>query len=146
MVGAKSMFKLYWDDELADMAQTHSSMCAPDHDLSMNRFTLSYPWKNGQNMGMSTEVRISLSKLLTMMIENEKPQFFYGVGCKPAGSCTSYTQLMLSNITRVGCGVSHCLFPDRIERYLTCNYIHSQYTDNYMIPYVPGIDDTVRVE
>ena len=129
---------MYWDDELADMAQVHSDMCAFDHDESNNRLTVSYKWKNGQNMVMSTEIRNSLSDLLSIMFDSEKPRFEYGKGCNPAGSCTHYTQLMLSNMTRLGCGVTHCLFPDRIERYLTCNYIHAQYSNNYMIPYPTG--------
>lgn len=50
---------------------------------------------------------------------------------------------MLSNLTRVGCAHTHCLYPDRIERYLVCNYIQSQYTDNYMVPYVQSATSAV---
>lgn len=138
-VNAKTMFKLYWDDELAKMAQVHSDMCAFDHDEANNRLTISYKWKNGQNMVMATEILSTLSDLLMTMFDSEKPRFIYGVGCDPPGTCTHYTQLMLSNMTRVGCGLTHCLFPDRIERFLTCNYIHAQYSHNYMIPYLPGL-------
>jgi hypothetical protein len=139
VIGAKYMFKLYWDDELAKLAQVHSDMCAFDHDEANNRLTLAYNWKNGQNMVMSTETRSTLSELLVMMYDSEKPRFKYGSGCDPAGTCTHYTQLMLSNMTRMGCAETHCLFPDRIERYLTCNYIHAQYSNNYMIPYVQSV-------
>lgn len=137
-VGAKVMFKLYWDPVLAQMAQVHSNMCAFDHDQANNRLTLSYKWKNGQNMVFATEVRSSLSDLLTIMFDSEKPRLVYGVGCNPPGTCTHYTQLMLSNMTRVGCAETHCMYPDRIERMFTCNYIHSQYSDSYMTPYVVG--------
>ena len=137
-VNSPAMFKLYWDNELAKMAQVHSDMCAFDHDQANNRLTVSYKWKNGQNMVMATEILSTLTDLLMTMFDSEKPRFQYGVGCNPPGSCTHYTQLMLSNMTRVGCGLTHCLFPDRIERFLTCNYIQAQYTNNFMIPYVEG--------
>ncbi|CAF2085266.1 unnamed protein product [Rotaria magnacalcarata] len=136
---ARYMFKLYWDDELAKMAQAHSDMCLFDHDLAVNRYSPKYNWKNGQNMIMTSEIRSSLADLVDMMFSSEKLNFVYGTGCAPdPGTCLHYTQGMLSNMTRVGCAHTHCLFPDRIERYLTCNYINSQYADNYMIPYVPS--------
>ena len=79
-----------------------------NHDLSKNRLTLAYKWKNGQNMFMTS--------LLTTMFESHQVRFIYAVGC----------------------GQTHCLFPDRIERYSTCNYIYARYVDNYMIPYAVG--------
>ncbi|CAF2892895.1 unnamed protein product [Rotaria sp. Silwood2] len=138
-VPSRYMFKLYWDDELAQLAQAHSDMCAFDHDLAGNRLSPKFGWKNGQNMVVSSEIRSSLASLLDMMLGSEKSNFKYGEGCSPdPGTCLHYTQAMLSNMTRVGCAHTHCLFPDRIERYLTCNYLHSQYQDNYKTPYVPN--------
>ncbi|CAF3279487.1 unnamed protein product [Rotaria socialis] len=136
---ARYMFKLYWDDELAKIAQNHSDMCFFDHDLAANRYSTLYNWKNGQNMVMTNEIRSGLADLLDMMFSSEIVNFVYGTGCAPdPGTCLHYTQGVLNNMTRVGCAHTHCVFPDRIERYLTCNYILSQYTNNYMIPYVPS--------
>jgi uncharacterized protein YkwD len=136
LVSSTYMFKLYWDNDLANLAQAHADMCAFDHDEATNRMSLSYAWKNGQNMVMSTEIVTPLATLLRMMYDSEKPEFVYGVGCKSPGTCTHYTQLMINNLTSMGCAVSHCLYPDRIERYFVCNYLFSQYSDTYMIPYV----------
>ncbi|UJR23917.1 hypothetical protein I4U23_026889 [Adineta vaga] len=130
------MFKLYWDDELAKMAQSRGDMCAFDHDLAENRISTEYNWKNGQNMVWSDEIRNSLAGLIDLMLGAEKETFFYGVGCNPAGTCLHYTQAMLSNLTRMGCAHTQCVYRDRIDRYLTCNYIQSQYASKYMTPYV----------
>ena len=138
-VPSRYMFKLYWDDELARIAQAHSDMCAFDHDLAVNRLSPKFGWKNGQNMVMTSEYRTSLANLLDRMFSSEKENFRYGDKCHPrADSCLHYTQAMLSNMTRVGCGHTHCLYPDRIERFLVCNYIHSQYQHNYNTPYIPS--------
>lgn len=145
-VGAKGMFKLYWDDELGKMAQARSDLCGFDHDLSDNRLIPAYGWKNGQNMVMTVELTNTLGDLLTIMFDSEKPRFEYGKGCTTPGSCTHYTQLMINNMTRVGCGLTHCLFPDRIERYLTCNYILAQYSHNYMVPYEKGSLETFFIK
>jgi hypothetical protein len=137
-VTSRYMFKLYWDPELAKLAQTRANMCFFEHDLAANRLSPQYGWKNGQNMAMSSEIRSSPASLFDDMLGAEQQNFRYGQPCDPDGTCLHYTQAMLSNITRVGCGQSHCVFPDRIERYVVCNYIQSQYTDNYQTPYVPS--------
>lgn len=139
-VSAAYMFKLYYDTELAKLAQAHSNMCAFDHDLAVNRLTPKFGWKNGQNMIMATEIRSTPASLFDLMFSSEKAHFQYGLGCDKPGTCLHYTQLMLSNMTRMGCGQTHCLYPDRIQRMVTCNYIHSQYTDNYATPYVISKD------
>ncbi|CAF0769270.1 unnamed protein product [Rotaria sordida] len=138
-VPSRYMFRLYWDDELAKLAQAHANLCAFDHDLAVNRLSPKFKWKNGQNMVMSTDIRSSLASLLDTMLREERNNYKYAEGCyKIPGSCLHYTQAMLSNMTRVGCAHTHCLFPHRVERHLTCNYIHSQYTNNYKTPYVPS--------
>jgi hypothetical protein len=133
------MFQLYWDPELTKLAQAHADMCFFDHDQAVNRFSPLYNWKNGQNMVMSSEIRSTPASLIDMMLSSEQPNFIYGSGCVDGGdTCLHYTQAMLSNITIVGCGQTHCVYPDRIERYLVCNYLQSQYTNNYPIPYIPS--------
>ncbi|CAF2966116.1 unnamed protein product, partial [Rotaria sp. Silwood2] len=104
-----------------------------------NRLSPLFGWYNGQSMIMSHEIRNSLASLSGMMLSSEQPNFIYGYGCYPKpASCLHYTQAMLSNMTLVGCAHTHCLYPHRIERYLTCNYEFSQYENNYFIPYVPS--------
>ena len=133
------MFKLYWDDELAKLAQAHSNLCAYDHDFAKNRISPDYHWLNGQTMMMAHEIRTPLAILLDAMFRVEKPNFQYGRTCKGrADSCINYAQIMLKDMTRVGCGHTHCLYADRIERFLTCNYIHSLYVDNVKYPYTPS--------
>jgi len=136
-VGSKYMFKLYWDDELAKLAQAHANLCAFEHDLAVNRLSPKYKWKNGQNIVMATEIRSSPGDLIDDMLAAEKENFIYGSGCVDGGNtCLHYTQAMISNLTRMGCGQTHCVYPDRIERFVTCNYIQSQYSDKFQIPYV----------
>lgn len=137
-VPSRYMFQLYWDEELVKLAQAHANMCIFEHDLAVNRLSPLFGWKNGQNMVMSSEIRSTPASLFDEMLSAERDRFLYGVGCEPDGTCLHYTQAMLSNITRVGCGQTHCVFADRIERYVVCNYIQSQYSDNYQTPYVPS--------
>jgi hypothetical protein len=133
------MFKLYWDDELAKLAQAHSSLCAFEHDLAVNRLSPLFHWTNGQNIVMSTEIRSSPASLIDMMLGSEQVNFRYGNTCYPGeNTCLHFTQALISNLTRMGCGQTNCVYPDRIERYLTCNYMLSQYEDNYQTPYVPS--------
>jgi len=89
-------------------------------------------------MVFSTGYVTALDDLFTAMYDSEQGRFVYGVGCNPDGTCTHYTQLMISNMTRMGCAETHCLYPDRVERQLVCNYLQAQYTDNYMVPYIPS--------
>ena len=138
-VTSKYMFKLYWNDELAKMAQAHTNLCAFEHDLAANRLIPKYGWKNGQNIVMSSEIRSTPASLIDMMLSSEKENFHYGSNCSPGdNTCLHYTQAMISNITHVGCAQTHCVYPDRIERFVTCNYILSQYEDNYQTPYLPS--------
>jgi hypothetical protein len=137
-VPSEYMFKLYWDDELAKIAQCRANLCGFDHDLADNRLSPLFNWKNGQNMVTSDEWTSSPDSLIDFMLSYEKPFFVYGVGCNPAGTCLHYTQAMISNLTRVGCAQTHCLYPDRLERFVVCNYIQSQYASTYMTPYVPS--------
>jgi hypothetical protein len=137
-VSSRYMYKLYWDAELTKLAQARADMCVFEHDLAVNRLSPKYGWKNGQNLAMSSEIRSSPASIFDDMLYAEQQNFRYGNSCNPDNTCLHYTQAMLSNLTRVGCGQTHCVFPDRIERYVVCNYIQSQYTDNYQTPYVPS--------
>lgn len=133
------MFKLYWDDELAKLAQAHANLCAFEHDLASNRRSPKFNWLNGQNIVMSTEIRTTPASLFDLMFSEERENFRYGSTCAPfENTCLHYTQLMISNLTRMGCAQTHCVYPHGIERFLTCNYILSQYEDNYQTPYIPS--------
>ena len=137
MEPSRYMFKLYWDDELAKLAQAHANLCAFEHDLASNRRSPLYNWLNGQNIVMSSETRTAPSALFDLMFSSEKESFHYGGPCDPGdNTCLHYTQMMISNLTRMGCGQTHCVYPDRVERFVTCNYIQSQYEDNYQTPYI----------
>lgn len=136
---SKYMFKLYWDDELSKLAQAHANLCAFEHDLASNRRSPKFNWLNGQNIVMSTEIRTTPASLFDRMFYEERENFRYGGPCAPIdNTCLHYTQAMLSNLTRVGCAQTHCVYPHGIERFITCNYIQSQYTDNYQTPYIPS--------
>ncbi|CAF1050023.1 unnamed protein product [Adineta ricciae] len=135
-VPSEHMFKLSWNDKLADMAQARGDLCVFDHDLAGNRIIPDYGWKNGQNLVWSTEIRLPLDSLIDSMLGSEKERFVYGVGCTSPGSCLHYTQAMLSNITHMGCAHTHCVYTTHIDRFLTCNYLQSQYASKYMTPYV----------
>ncbi|CAF1386082.1 unnamed protein product [Adineta steineri] len=136
-VGADYMFTLYWDDELAKIALARSMLGGFDHDLAPNRESPVYQNLNGQNMAYSIvpDTYQSMSDLIDDMFSTEKPNFVYNVGCANTGNCLHYTQAMISNLTRVGCGFAQCIYQTRVESFLTCNYIQSQYDDKYMRPY-----------
>jgi len=135
---SRYMFRLYWDDELEKLAQAHSNLCAFEHDLAINRVSPKFNWTNGQNLAMTNEIRSFPCDVFDEMLSSEQENFRFGKPCYPDDdTCLHYTQAMLSNLTRVGCGQTHCVYPDRIERFITCNYLQSQYEDNYQTPYVP---------
>jgi hypothetical protein len=137
-VNAKFMMKLYWDPELMKIAQAHANMCAFEHDIAPNRVSPLYGWFHGQNMVMATDITTPPANLADIMFSSEQARFTYGVACTADNSCSHYTQLMLAGMTRMGCGQTHCLYPHGYERFLVCNYIHSQYDDTAVKPYEEG--------
>jgi hypothetical protein len=130
------MFELSWDTELAKIAQAHADMCIFEHDLAENRMSPIYPWLTGQNIAFTTEIVSKPADLFDAMYSSEKPRFTFGKGCADGDDCLHYTQLMISNITHIGCGQTHCVYPHGLERIVVCNFLFAQYVDTYMTPYV----------
>jgi hypothetical protein len=128
------MLKLYWDDELAKIAQSHSDLCFFMHDLAANRGSPKYGWWHGQNIVRAFEATSTPVQLYTPMYNTEKGYFIYGEDC--GGKCLHYTQLMIATLTRMGCGRTFCMFPHGFEQFVVCNFIHSQYDDNVKTPYL----------
>ncbi|CAF1409273.1 unnamed protein product [Adineta steineri] len=140
-VGADHMFVLHWDDELAKMALARGLLGGFDHDMASNRKSPVYQNLNGQNMVYTTDTAAyqSMSDLIDQMLGSEKPNFDYNVGCNAGGNCLHYTQAMISNLTRVGCAFVQCTYQTRVESFLVCNYIESQYASKYMRPYETNV-------
>lgn len=138
-VSSKYMLKLYWDDELAKLAQVRSNMCGLDNDLIKNRMSPLFGWSNGQAIVMTEDTRTSAANLLEILLSSEKVNFQYGIGCyQNSSSCLSYALTMLDDMTLVGCGQTHCLYPDRVEHILTCNYQFALNLRSYLLPYTPS--------
>ena len=116
--GASNMLMLYWDDKLADMAQTKANLCSNDHDLSLNRRIPEYPWNIGQNLVSTQATLTTPAKDYDDMYSAEQPSFIYGA----SHSAEHYSQAMLATMTRMGCGTTVCLYPDRQEKHTTCHY------------------------
>ncbi|XP_067951104.1 cysteine-rich venom protein Mr30-like [Watersipora subatra] len=115
---AANMQKMYWDEELAMIAQKWASNCIWDHDGSSKR---SVPGKYsvGQNLarghrGWGAVIRHWQSEVSYLSFGKGKTQHNQPIG--------HYTQMVWAGTSRLGCGYARC---NRTEPFYVCNYAPS---------------------
>lgn len=142
----KHMMKMYYDEDLAYVAQHHASRCSFAHDTPEVRSIVSGK-NSGQNIvKMTGNVRGgggNITFMFNKMYTAESPRFQYGLGVKPKykkyrKTCGHYSQLMLDHVSRIGCGMAVCIFADRKESFYVCNYENMQYAWEMKKPYDLG--------
>lgn len=123
---AAEMQKLYWDRDLAVMAQLHADNCSFEHSLN----------NTGQNIIMITGVRLyQWKEALYHLFNGEQRMFKYGVGLTSTRTISGiknayhYTQIIKDDISRLGCGVSSCLVNRSEKKLFVCNYNKLQVQD-----------------
>lgn len=140
---AKSMMKMHWDDDLAYMAQKHASRCSFAHDQPHLRAIV-----NGKNSGQNI-VRLTghrtynISQMFFKMYRTESMFWEYGVGIKPRfkryrKKAGHYTQALLDHVSRIGCGMSECVFRHQMQKFYVCNYDNMQFGHEMEKPYEEG--------
>ncbi|CAF0713214.1 unnamed protein product [Brachionus calyciflorus] len=131
------MQKIYWDEELAMVAQKHANRCQFPHDNSLLRSLPGRGRVTGQNLMVTTTWRPFAEEFNTMF-ELEKLMWVFGYGIKPEyalfdGSAGHYLMLVTEDVSRIGCGYAECVYYNRVDRHLVCNY-------NY--PFLAGMEKT----
>ncbi|CAF1225520.1 unnamed protein product [Rotaria sordida] len=134
-VNAQQMQKMYWNVDLAEIAQRYADHCYFDHDKSIQRQTPRIPLSTGQNLAMGY-------KTWTLAIQgwaNEKNDFVYGSDVQH-GDVGHYTQMVKDTAALIGCGLAICpkgkLDPHNDWPHYVCNYVTGQLGDNK--PYIPA--------
>lgn len=131
---ASNMQKMYWDNELAKVAQKHADRCSFVHDNMDWRAIPATGNLPGQNIVRITgNQRYDWKTAFGDMFSGEMERWDWGKGINRrfrGKSAYHYTQIMFSDIARVGCGYSECLYPDRLETLFVCNYNKIQMVDS----------------
>ncbi|KAI3384555.1 hypothetical protein SNEBB_003622 [Seison nebaliae] len=125
---AGDMLKIYWDDELASVAQKHAELCEMKHDCHNCR---KIPSDKSAAVGQNLAAGAKDWKSAIDLWWDEVKDFTFGVGSKNGGTVGHYTQLVNANATRIGCGFATC--STLYKRHYSCNYLVGQFT--YSVPY-----------
>lgn len=140
---AKQMLKMYYDDDLAFVAQHHASRCSFGHDEPKGR-AMGTGKMPGQNIVRTVGAQKgNITKMFTMMFKAESMRFEYGVGTKAKykkyhQNAGHYSQVILDHVTKLGCGYAECIYVDRREQFFVCNYDNMQFKHEMKSPYKSG--------
>jgi len=124
---ATNMVKMYWDYNIAAVAQHFASACPDHHDG--NRKVAGYDIGIGQNLAWGYGSWVSAIGGW----HGEVDDFEMGVGSVPGGGAVGhYTQVVQHHAIRIGCGYADCAG----WKTYVCNYAHGQ--GGYSTPYAVG--------
>lgn len=126
---AEDMTKLYWNDQIAFVAQTWAENCVFAHDDNWNRLVPGR-YNLGQNLAKST-VKSPWANMIRAW-HNEVNIFTYA-GDNSGKTIGHYTQMMSAKATLIGCGYANCGTQGHIY---ACNYGPPGGTGNQ--PYTNG--------
>ncbi|GAB1598144.1 uncharacterized protein LOC115217615 [Argonauta hians] len=109
---ACNMFKMYWDNELAYIAQKWADNCDPRHDDNSNR-NIPLKYAVGQNIaaGYNTWENVIYAW------HSEVKYYKYGDSLSKATG--HYTQIVWATSILIGCALSRC---SDIDTFHVCNY------------------------
>jgi len=129
---ATNMFKAYWDDNIAKVAQKYAHFCpevSDGHDSNGERAVPGYGISIGQNLAWGTKTWAGAIKNW----HSEVSAFTYG-STNDLYKVGHYTQVVNSNAMAIGCGYAYC--PTRYKHTYVCNYSFGQ--SNINEPYNDG--------
>ncbi|XP_036363357.1 uncharacterized protein LOC115217114 isoform X1 [Octopus sinensis] len=111
---ACNMIKLYWDNDLAYVAQKWADNCEFDHDKG-NKRRVPGKFSVGQNLAQGhTDWEAAIKGWYS-----EVKDFQYGVNTQNTVAVGHYTQIVWASSTRIGCGYAKC---SNIRTFYVCNY------------------------
>lgn len=130
---ATNMLKMYWDDELAMVAQKWASNCKWGHDKGKQR---SIPGRMvvGQNLALGHR---NFTRAIRAWY-NEVNLYTYGEPDRKRGykKIGHYTQVVWATSNLVGCGYAKC---NETKNHYVCNYGPAgNYKGKSHLPYVTG--------
>lgn len=127
---ADDMTKMYWDDDIAVIAQKLAQSCFKGHDENYNRLVPGWNIPIGQNWcgGVKT-----WGKCLELW-HNEKTVWKYGKKAK--GMIGHFTQMVNTKAVAIGCGYAKC--PNQHGQNMVCNYAFGQTAKDLKTPYTQG--------
>ncbi|KAH6932404.1 hypothetical protein HPB50_005316 [Hyalomma asiaticum] len=135
---AADMFKMRWDDDMADVAQAHSNQCtepghAVDHDNQLDRSTARFHL-TGQNLAWAGRYHSPPTPNWTFVVDSwfSEYQYYSPQDVREFNPYTPqqtkhFTQIIWAKTSYVGCGYVNYSFadpsatPPYMEMY-TCNY------------------------
>ncbi|UJR33140.1 hypothetical protein I4U23_020597 [Adineta vaga] len=138
LVRGTNIEKMYWNDDLAEIALRYARGCIFAHDKASQRNVPRIPLSTGQNLAMGYE---NWTQAIDGWIE-EKEYYFHGY---PAtGIVGHYTQMIWHSVVLVGCAATMCP-PSELYNmkwpFYVCNYVTGQLNSNLYRPYDQGIED-----
>ncbi|XP_077862106.1 cysteine-rich venom protein kaouthin-2-like [Saccoglossus kowalevskii] len=104
--GASDMMKMYWDEELALLAQNWSSGCVFQHPT--------FPIDYGQNLATHSDIVDAIYAWYSEHVYYD----YETASCDPGKVCGHYTQVVWATTSQVGCGTQDC----GAKHVTTCNY------------------------
>ncbi|XP_067656171.1 uncharacterized protein [Haliotis asinina] len=125
---ATNMLKVYWNEELALIAQAWASNCKVEHDAMSHR-NIPGVYQIGQNWAKDYP---HWSDSIAAW-HSEVKDFTYN-GSNVPDKVGHYTQLVWADTTRVGCGFAKC----NTTLFYVCNYAPAGNRGGYKIPYKKG--------
>ncbi|CAF1221360.1 unnamed protein product [Rotaria sordida] len=129
--------KMYWNDDLAEIALRHARTCIFEHDKINQRNVPKIPLSTGQNLAMGYENWIEV-------IEgwSEEKEYYYHAF--PSTHIFShYTQMIWHSSVLIGCAATICppFGTHNIPwRFFICNYITGMLNSNYHEAFKPSIE------
>ncbi|CAF3978943.1 unnamed protein product [Adineta steineri] len=138
-VNAIDMQKMYWNVDLAEIAQPDH--CNFDHDKSNQRQAPRLPFPTGQNLAMGYPTWDSAIQGWA----DEKQHFVYGSHVQH-GIVGHYTQMVKNTAVLIGCGLAICpkskVDPNHNWSHYVCNYVTGQLGDYK--PYTPAVSSELN--
>ncbi|XP_074652854.1 cysteine-rich venom protein VAR8-like [Tubulanus polymorphus] len=123
---ATNMLKLYWDDEIAMIAQKQADSCVYGHDQNIQR---NIPGRLTLGQNIATGQRSWKEAIMDWFLEVH--DYKYGVGKKSEYKIVNgarvkvmvghYTQIVWAKTSRIGCGYAYCPSLPYKHHYV-CNY------------------------
>ncbi|CAF4239943.1 unnamed protein product [Rotaria sp. Silwood2] len=120
--------KMYWNDDLAEIALHHARTCIFEHDKINQRSVPKIPLSTGQNLAMGYENWIEV-------IEgwSEEKEFYYHT-FPSTNMFSHYTQMIWHSSALIGCAATICppFGTHNITwRFFVCNYITGNYHEAF---------------
>ena len=120
---------LVWHDALAELAQNYSQTCTNTTGHNSQRAMavkgiFSTVGENlYQGMGLHSSMNAGVVAVRNITETWAMARKFYNHTantCNASATCADYTQIVWSNTTHIGCGITNCTSPDRYI--VVCNY------------------------